>query len=229
MLREQETLVASRFSVPESLKPDNTRPLPTLDIDSLGRLAESGWSRVGLMVAFTDSDGNIMLMNHNRRDKNSQGALGPLGETSKYAGPIIEQPLETLYRGVQEELAVEQPADLGLWMYQAGGWVINQWPRGTSYPGQYACAISFPVFVPDAVKAHLLDIPRGTEEIGGVDFFAPGDILGMDDAKLRPGVKQWLTQLETSGLLDPEHFNGLQPVDFSPIYSSALRDIDLQP
>ena len=228
MLREQELLLPPKFSIPESLRPKSNQPLPQLDFETLHQLGEAGWSRVGLMVAFVDSEGQVMLMEHNGRDKNGHGALGPLGETSKSAGPVIEQPLETLYRGIQEELGLERPSELGLWMYREAGWTINRWPRGINYPGQYACAISFPIFVPDAVKTQLLEMPRGTEEIGGIGFFAASEIDAMDDQCLRPGVRQWLSQLDAEGLLDPSRFGRLEPLDFSPIYASSLKDIELQ-
>lgn len=228
MLREQELLGTPYLKVPESLEPTSGRVLPQLDFETLQQLREAGWSRVGLMVAFVDSDGKVMMLEHNGRDKNGHGALGPLGETSKSAAPIIEQPLETLYRGIQEELGMERPHDLGLWMYQEAGWTINRWPRGTSYPNEFACAISFPVFVPDDVKQHLVSIPHGTEEVRGIGFYSPSEIAAMDSGQLRPGVQQWLGQLDGAGLLDPARFGRLEPLDFSPVYASLLKDIDLQ-
>lgn len=222
-LASPETLM-----VPEALKPNPDVSLPVLDGEVLSHLREAGWSRVGLMVAVVDSDGAVMMLQHNLRDKNSHGALGPLGETSQESGPIIEQPLQTLYRGVQEELGIQQPADLQMWMFDKGGWVVNQWPRGDGYSGEYACAISFPIFVTDSVRARLLSIPHGTEEIGGLyDFMSPEEIQAMDEDRLRPGVKPWLRQLDEAGLLTPG-FSQLQEVDFSSIFEASLHDIDLQ-
>src|SRR5262249_46394466 len=155
-----------------------------------------------------------LLLEHNGRDKNAQDALGPLGETSQQSGPIIEQPLETLYRGIHEELGIEQPAELGLWMYERGGWVVNQWPRGDSYPGEFSCAIAFPVFITDDAKQRLLAVQHGTPEISRFSFRSVDEIRGMHQEALRPGVSDWLEQLASAGLLDVTAFGSIAEIDF---------------
>ena len=112
-------------------------------------------------------------------------------------------------------------------MYQRAGWVINQWPRGNGYPGEFACAISFPVFLPDSVKEHLLAIPHGTEEVGKISFLNQDAILAMEESSLRPGTKQWLNQLGQAGLFDPAQHGTLEQIDFSQIYEASLRDVEL--
>ena len=169
------------LAVPESLLPNRDLVLPKLTPEVLEELRDAGWSRVGLMVAFLDKEDNIMMLEHNIRQKNGHGALGPLGETSQHSGPIIEQPIETLYRGIQEELGIQHPERLELFMRPAGGWVVNQWPRGDDYPDQYACAISFPVFLSDSVKEYLLSIPHGTEEVGNLHFIPVDTVMEMPD------------------------------------------------
>lgn len=215
------------LTVPDTLLLQADLPLPNLTYEMLDELKRGGWKTVGLMVAFTDSDGNIMLLEHNARDKNEPGVLGPLGETSQYSGPIIEQPIQTLFRGIQEELAVQRPTELDFWIYQSGGWIVNQWPRGKCYTGEFACAISFPVFVPDEIKNYLLAIPHGSEEVCGLDFYSPEAIFSMPEPDLRPGTKKWLEQLDRAGVLTPQEHGILMPVDFSSIYEASLRDVEL--
>ncbi|HSX27619.1 MAG TPA: hypothetical protein VLG25_02455 [Patescibacteria group bacterium] len=229
MLLEREPLPETQLIVPDALLPNSKQRLPELNSETLALLGEFGWSRVGLMVAFIDSAGNVMMLGHNGRDKNNHGALGPLGETSQQSGPVIEQPIETLFRGIQEELGIQQPSNLEFWMHSRGGWVINHWPRGNDYANQFACAISFPVFINDAVRGHLSSIPHGTEEISSMSFLSADEILAMDETALRPGVKAWLSQLINADLLNPDQNQKLQKVDFSNIYESSLRDIELQP
>lgn len=225
--RLAEAEVELSLAIPDSLIPHNDTFLPSLDHTTLIDLQEKGWATVGLMAALINTDGNILMLRHNGRDKNDHGALGPLGETSKQSGPVIEQPLETLLRGLGEELGVEEPADLNLWMRSRGGWVVNQWPRGKNYPDQFACALSFPVFMTDDTVAHLLSVPHANEETSGLEFMAPSTILDMDESELRPGVKPWLRQLMVGGLLNENRYASLQKVDFSRIYESSLRDIEL--
>jgi hypothetical protein len=224
---KKEPELQPALTIPDALLPQADRTLPSLSQEVLEKLRGSGWKTVGLMVAFTDSTGNIMMLEHNGRDKNEPGALGPLGETSQCSGPIVEQPAETLYRGIQEELGIQHPVELDFWMYRRAGWVVNEWPRGNAYQGEFACAISFPVFMPDSLKEYLLAIPHGTEEVGRMHFIDKETILAMEESRLRPGTKQWLTQLDQAGLFVPEQYGALEQIDFSQIYEASLRDVEL--
>jgi len=215
------------LGVPSELLPSAASQLPVLTHDTLGKLQKRGWSRVGLMVALTDEDtGEIAMISHVGRDKNQPNALGPLGETSKRAGPVIEQPVETLFRGIKEELGVKDPQSLGLRMQGRDGWVVNKWPRGVNYPGEFACAISFAAFMPHGVLERLVAAPHGNEEANGLLAMHPEAILAASEDRLRPGVKPWLAQLQRAKLLDPA--GPLVRVDFSNNYQTALLDIDLQ-
>jgi hypothetical protein len=131
-------LPSEELKVPDSLLPSQGKTLPHIDLETLEELRANSWKRLGIMVPFIDSDMNLMMLKHNGRDKNSHGALGPLGETSQHSGVIIEQPLETLFRGMVEELGVERPQDLDLWMHGEAGWMIHQWPHGINAPGEYS-------------------------------------------------------------------------------------------
>lgn len=216
-----------QLGVPEELQPRADTQLPTLDYAVLARLGELGWKRIGLMIAFVDEDGDLMMLEHNKTDKNMQGQLGPLGETTKGQEPYIEQPVETLFRGIREELGVVEPKTLALSMIRHGGWTINQWPRGVEYPDDFACAISFPVFINDRAKRRLASRKIGTDETCGIQFMTPDAILHSEDSSLRPGVKQWLNQMLGYGLLDHPGDDHVEPVDFSNLFPSALHDIEL--
>jgi len=181
------------------------------------------------MVALADeATGEIAMISHVGRDKNKPNALGPLGETSQQAGPVIEQPLETLYRGIGEELGIKEPQSLGLRIAKSEGWVINQWPRGINYPEEYACAISFAAFMPRGLLQHLVAGPHGNDEANGLRAMHPEVVMQTAEEHLRPGVKGWLAQLQRGMLLDPDA-RPLVEVDFSGVYQTALQDIDLLP
>lgn len=227
--------IGQTLRVPHSLRPETGAFLPDLSRDTLAELAQYGWQRIGIMVAIVDTDGRILMQNHNGRDKNTHSALGPLGETSSQSHPYIEQPLWTLYRGIIEELGVDNPDELGLLMHAQGGWTVNQWPRGMKYPGEFACALSIPVFLDDYGKRTLTRAFTKTQEVNDYSFMHPADILQTDDLLLRPGVKPWLQQIESTELLDPFSRGNLQRLTFyemyqaqDNVYGPILKDIDLQ-
>lgn len=224
---QQKTDLEPLLRVPDSLKPRDDLVLPALTLEVVDELRAAGWSRIGILVAFVDTDGNIMMLEHNGSAKNSLGELGPLGETTQYSGPIIEQPKQTLFRGIQEELGIQYPTGLDLSAHQNGGWAINQWPGSSRHPGQIACGISFPIFLTDAVKDYLLSIPHGTEEISNIRFMPPDQIMNTPDGQLRNGVKAWLSQMQQARLLELGQYGYLGAVDFSGLYEASLQDLDL--
>lgn len=195
-----------QLSIPNLLLPTNDRHLPEVSIATHNQLMQYGWSAIGIMVAFVDSDGSVLTLRHNGRDKNRNGALGPLGETLEFTGPhhrSLESPRAALARGMFEEMNIHHPTRLTFGTFAVGGWAINQWPRGDAYPGQYNCAISFPVFVPDATKVQLLEEFAPSEEVSEIAFIQPDQIMDLQDHCLRPGVKAWLAQMQDAQLLDP--------------------------
>ena len=218
------------LAVPTELQPSPQRQLPEITSETLDRLQEAGWFGVGLLVALVDTDGSVLMLEHHARDKNLEGMLGLLSETSKISRPIIEQPMQTLFRGFKEELGKDNPNSMGLSMHQAGGWVINQWPHGVNRPDMFACGISFPVFVDDETREDILRIEHNGEEVGAAEFMDPAIVLEMDDTMLRPGIKPLLTQLGTAGLLSSgADFGGLVPVSFNDVFEASFTDIRLQP
>lgn len=227
MRKPEFTTPVETLNIPENLLPSTGKMFPSLDLETLDELKTYGWQRVGILSVFVDSDMNIMMLKHNGRDKNKNGALGILGETSQHSGPVIEQPIETLFRGIDEELGVSRPQDLDLWTHKEKGWVINQWPLGINAPGKFACGIAFPVFLTDTAKNQLLGFKHGTDEIQGIEFMPHHLIREIDDSEIRPGVKDLLEQMDAAGLLMPDIDTPLSPLDFSTLYRASLQDIDL--
>lgn len=227
MIHKPDVLLpVETLSVPDNLLPSAGKLLPELDIETLDALSKYGWKRIGILAVFIDTDMNVMMLKHNGRDKNQHNALGVLGETSQQSGPVVEQPMETLFRGIEEELGVSRPQDLDLWMHQEAGWLINQWPLGNS-PDEFGCGIAFPIFVTDTAKTRLLSFQHGTDEISGIEFIASQNVLSAEDQMLRPGVKNLLNQMDAAQLLMPRDDISLCPVDFTSLYSASLQDISL--
>lgn len=231
MAAEQNMNNGTVLAVPDALQPSSDQTLPELTDETLQELQSIGWYTVGIVVAFIDPQGEMMLLEHRGRAKNEPGAWGPLSETSQRqvkptkVDPIIEQPRATLFRGITEELGVQDPKSLELQMHARGGWVVNQWPLGR-YSGRehIAAGISFPVFINNAIKKRLESFSHGTEEISNM-CFRPPDVI--DDLMQRLGVEGWLAQLMDTDLLTPDSQNDLQPVDFSNVDTASLEDIRL--
>lgn len=229
MFAEQGTDTGSLFLIPDALKTTNSEILPQLTPEILNDLHDYGWSTVGLIATLVAPDGSLLLLQHKGRSKNAPGTWGPLSETSQASDTMIEQPVETLFRGIQEELAIRRPGDLSLWV-RPQGWVINKWPRGDQYPGEYGCGISIPIFISEATK-QLLELSQpSTAETSGLRFMSRASIKS-GEYPLRAGVENWLTQLEDTGLLERSKTERLQYLDLSSAhtapYINFLRAIDL--
>lgn len=223
----------SKIGSPELVIPDVLQPapgliLPPLSFETVTELREAGWSRVGLLVPLITHAGRLLILKHNKSDKADEGMLGPLGETSKEALPVIEQPLETLERGLREELGVKEPAHLGIKMRAESGWFTHAWPRGVNYPGEYACAISPAVYVPELAESALLSRKHGNEEICGLAVMTPEEVLDTAEHRLRPGMPDWITKLCESGFMHWPHESESRILDFSSVFSAGLVDLDLQ-
>lgn len=225
-LHEGERLdtIAAPPAPPSAFETD----LPTLNPELLSELRAAGWKRVGIMVAILDSVGDILMLSHHARRKNHQDMLGPLGETTQQFGTRIEQPLETLYRGIQEELMVGRPEELMLRMPAHNAWVANNWPRGTAHPGEFSYAISFPVLIDDSIRERVTGNTHSGPEICAGQFMSPECIANTPSAQLRPGVVEWLAQLQSADLLTPKPSDTVViPFDTPLLYSAPGTDINL--
>ncbi len=216
------------LAVPEVLHPESGKMLPALSFDTVSQLTASGWSRVGLMVPLITRASKLIMLQHNQTTKTEAGMLGPLGETSKGLQPVVEQPLGTLYRGLQEETGTREPQTLGLRMRVNGGWFINRWPVGVRYPDSYALAICPPVYVPPHTEERLLAHGHSNEEVKNMYIMSPGDIKDTAPHQLRPGVLDWLAQLEATDFLDWPGEGRAREIDFSSVFASKMVDLDLQ-
>lgn len=200
----QHRLDHRALPVPTELQPSHDKHLPAITAATIQELRRTGWTDIGIMVPIIDTDGRILMQQHNGRAKNRCNALGPLGETIKTPGGIPEQPLQALYRGLVEEQNISHPEDIPFHTIATGGWVINRWPKGLAYPGVINCAIVFPLYLDDYGKHQLLSLSRlPSKEIIDASFMSPSEIDGMPDTALRDGVKPWLHQAAQAGLLDP--------------------------
>ena len=215
-----------QLGIPVELTPNTGQPFPIITPAIREELARQGWDRIGIMSAIVSSDGEVGMLYHNPSEKTGVGALGPFGETRKE----LEGFHQTVYRGVVEELGVEEPANLGLHMHTADGWVINHWknPQGANPPLD-CLAVSFPLFLPDAARFDLERRLIGTEAISGIHFATPEEILDWPDDWMRPGTRQWMQELYDSGLLDPTNGNGTSEVAFDRyVATSHIPDDKLQ-
>lgn len=217
----------TKLAIPTELLPATGRLLPSLSHHTINRLTETGWSRVGLVVPLITRAGKLLMFEHKETFKSREGMLGPLGETSKGIHPVIEQPLETLHRGIGEETGTREPHTLGLRMRDEGGWFINRWPVGVLQLDEYACAVCPPVYVPPSTEDRLLAQRHINDEVQSIQAMSPDEIRDTDPAMLRPGVLGWLTQLESTDFLEwPGERSRM--IDFSSVFASSMVDLDLR-
>jgi hypothetical protein len=224
---QQATIEAPRTLTPQH-NPEAQLPLIPSDILDISR--DLGWVGVGIMVALVTVNEEVLLLKGRETLKYREGTLGPLGETTKQSDgingipPIVEQPLQTLFRGIKEELGVSEPATLGLKMQTVGAWAINQWPRGDSYPNQWNCAISFVVHVPPKSASLLRTIDPHNDEVMGLVGRQVDDVLADNPDNYRLGTQNWLAQLKHTNLLSSAACD-LRTIDFSSVF---LGDHDVQ-
>lgn len=217
------------LAIPDTLHPEAGRVLPSLSFDTITQLSDSGWSRIGLMVPLITRASRLIMLQHNETTKTTAGMIGPLGETSKGVHPVIEQPLETLHRGLREETGTREPQTLGLRMRTSGGWFINRWPVGIAYPDSYALAICPPVYVPPHTEERLLSHGHSNDEVNKMHVMSPNDIKDTPVEQLRPGVLEWLAQLEdTTDFMEWPGKDRSREIDFSSVFASVMVDLDLQ-
>jgi hypothetical protein len=126
--KHTEKLIRPQLAIPENLQP-NGQDFPTLTPEILAGLKEFGWSRVGVVAAIVNLDGNILILENPPNDKIPSLQYGALSETSQRYGSHIEQPLETVARCMQEELKVD-PGKITAYVPATNPYIVNQWPVG---------------------------------------------------------------------------------------------------
>lgn len=194
--------------LPRSAQPASaTAMFPKFNADDLRVIKAAGWTRVGILAAILDGEQRFLILRHKHSDKTPQGALGPLAETAQLSRGVrneiqVESTAHTLSRAVYEELGVSRPSTLRLTAKYIGGWVLNSWPVGTGYAGQKALAICPVTHIGNEEKERLLDTFQEMEEIAGIDFMRAHDIA---HELVRPGTREWLGDVLSSGLASPEH------------------------
>ena len=166
--------------------------LPVFDDSRLRMLHEEGWNRVGVLGLVLDSEGNALFLQHAASDKNPQGAWGTLGETSLTLKNneewVIENPLQTLIRGMQEELGVPVSVN-DIRMPERSPFFHMGWPVGTSDLNESAFAICPVVVISNELKTAIL-ASGPTEEID-YKIFAPLDTLAKAEP-MRHGTDIWI-------------------------------------
>lgn len=171
----------------------STDAFPALSAGELRHLKEEDWFTVGIVAAVFNERGDMLVLEHKGSEKNADGALGLLAETSKVKLPsgdathpeiIVEQPLETFQRGLSEELGIGDPFDLHFYFQPEAPWAAYQWPVGVKYPNEFAYAICPIVFLKDGKDLE----PRivAGDEIQSVRFMPASEI--MQEPNVRPGT-----------------------------------------
>ncbi len=223
--------IARDPSTPDCFRPQTAESMfPAVKGTDLSRLKQAGWARLGIVAAVVDPASNILMLKHRPSDKISDTACwGPLAETTHVIqanGRVIaEDTAQTLARSLAEELEVAKPELLGLTARRIGAWALNAWPVGVSYQGQEAFAVCPVVHVSRDGKGFLMDTFDGSEEIADIEFWAPDDII--DANNTRNGTRQWLVDINRSGLITPARAGeGLVPVTLpSPIMAPGAVDV----
>jgi hypothetical protein len=177
--------------------------LPVISPEDLTTVRVSGWARVGIVAAIIDDRDRLLMLDHHPNDKLAESALGPLAETSQAfrdEGNLhIESAVQTLARGIREELGLADPGTLDLQAQPVGAWITSTWPVGDRHEQQQALAICPIVHIGPRQREALLDTFKPTEEIQAVRFINPADIVA--EHRTRPGTAAWLGNVMASRLL----------------------------
>lgn len=148
-------------------------------------------SRVGIVAAVVDQGmERLLMLKHKESKKTKAGMWGVLSETAIVAaqgggGWRLEAPMDTVARGLQEEVSVTPPGQL--WVPSKVPSFSHEWPIGLD-TDQVALAIC-PVVVVDGALAEAIERAPDTEEISATEF-VPLDRL--EGREFRPGISRWL-------------------------------------
>lgn len=179
---------------------------PRLAPEDLKSLQDLGWSRVGVAAIFVNPKNEILVLKHQPDGDKILGIqYGVLSETSRVLhggnySDSIEQPLETLLRGVKEELGINL-RQINALVPTTNPWIFSQeWPVGGKHGTERIFAICSVIFV-DETSAKLLvkQYRKGNKEIAAANFMTLDMIPSLP---LRDGTRESLDQIYSSGLLN---------------------------
>jgi hypothetical protein len=191
--------------IPDHLDPGvSEASLPAPTAADLTDLKYAGWSHVGIVAALVDDRQRILMLQHRPSDKTPSGAWGPLAETTQLArtetGAQVERTIDTLARGLREEVSVADPSRLEVAARYVGSWVVNRWPVGGRHVGQFALALCPVVHVSRGVRQELENMYRPNNETSSMAFMDPEQIAALDHVRF--GTHTWLRQVMGSGLVE---------------------------
>ncbi len=216
--------------VHDSLQPSRALHMfPNVTINDLRELQAAGWSRVGIVAAVINEAQQILMLEHAESDKNPEGALGPLAETTLVRSVNnqwqVEDTITTLYRCFREELGITNPEQVGLAARKIGAWTLNRWPvGGERHKDKFALAVCPVITVPEQTVTRIGRFIN-THEIRRAYFMKPEQILDINN--VRPGTHQWLIDIISSGLLNTPSEEKTE-VDFSHLEAYGWRDAKLE-
>jgi hypothetical protein len=185
------------LSLEHMAKQPDTVALPNYTEAHLLELYEAGMHRYGVMAAFFNTGGQILMLEHEESPKTKAGMWGPLGETSHVKRDArgnwhVEPLLLTMLRGLKEEIHVSlEPEDM--WLPSDEPSILTTWPLGMidgrMVPGGKTIAQTPIVHVSDEV-AEMLVAGSSSDEVRQAAWLRPEDVQRL--ALLRPGVQSWI-------------------------------------
>lgn len=199
---------------PGLLDQAHRRMFPHMTLDDLRVLMDHGWARAGVATAVVNERGEVLMLDHAESPKLTEGAVGPLMETSRVhlSEGVVESTEQTIHRALQEELGIEDPEKLKLRARLYGAWTLHGWQAGDKKTGEMVFGVNPVVVMPNEVADTMKRRPFvKTDEIRTATFHAPEIIQHIP--KLRPGVLGWLGGLSSLRLLE-SHGQQLHPLHF---------------
>ncbi|MCL2173999.1 NUDIX domain-containing protein [Candidatus Saccharibacteria bacterium] len=197
-----------QLEIPDRLRPEaHPGKFPDLTFDDLQSLKSLGWSRVGAAAIFVDPNKNVLVLEHRPDgDKILECQWGVMTETCQEGDHYIENPLETLVRGIKEELRID-PYTIKACVDKNSPWFVHQFPVGGKHENEFVFGICSVIFV-DENDAELLTQTDYTNHLEIVSScFRP--LVEIYNLPLRAGIEGCLNQIENSGLLDSTELESL--------------------
>lgn len=209
--------------------------MPTPDGRELERMQLEGLFRYGIIGVILNRNHELLLLEHCESDKTEGGMWGPLGETSLIhaygdGSVTVEPTINTLYRGMHEELLVDA-TQYEIHAPSNMAYFDTTWPVGKQYPGQTGAARSPIVVVDGALEEAIIQGPP-SKEISDKQFMALDDAIDFaydatinEPALVRPGALDWL--LRVSDALPKVSFARTSLVNPEPWPAASLPTQDV--